>query len=200
MTNVDYVAVVGDSYTSGSPAGGHGPQSWIAVVTDQLQKRGVPIKPVIGAVGASGYVAPGHQKAGTFNDQVIKVAGYNERLIVLFGSRNDAQVPAEQLTPAVQHTLNEAKQLVPHGKLLVISPVWPNSTPSLDILRTRDVLKAEAAAAGAAFVDTIADHWFWDRPDLIGPDGVHPTDAGHVYMAERIAPVMAQLLASTQTP
>jgi len=41
---------------------------------------------------------------------------------------------------------------------------------------------------GAAFVDPIAEGWFVGRPDLIGADGVHPTDAGHLYMAERIAP------------
>ena len=47
------------------------------------------------------------------------------------------------------------------------------------MLQIRDVLSAAAAAAGAAFVDPIADRWFVDRPDLIGADGVHPTDAGH---------------------
>jgi lysophospholipase L1-like esterase len=27
-------------------------------------------------------------------------------------------------------------------------------------------------------------------PELIGRDGVHPTDAGHSYMAQRIAPLI----------
>jgi lysophospholipase L1-like esterase len=30
---------------------------------------------------------------------------------------------------------------------------------------------------------------------LIGPDGVHPTDAGHAYMAEKIAPLIRSQLA-----
>ena len=44
--------------------------------------------------------------------------------------------------------------------------------------------------AGATFVDPIAERWFVDRPDLIGRDGVHPTDAGHAYMADKIAPLI----------
>ena len=42
--------------------------------------------------------------------------------------------------------------------------------------------------AGAAFVDPIAERWFVGQPGLIGADGVHPTDAGHEYMADKIAP------------
>ena len=31
-------------------------------------------------------------------------------------------------------------------------------------------------------------------PELIGPDGVHPTDAGHAYMANKIAPLIGAQL------
>ncbi|MGA7055683.1 MAG: SGNH/GDSL hydrolase family protein, partial [Mycobacterium sp.] len=45
-----------------------------------------------------------------------------------------------------------------------------------------------------AFVDPIGDRWFVDRPDLIGADGVHPTDAGHAYLAAKIAPLIRMQL------
>ncbi len=48
--------------------------------------------------------------------------------------------------------------------------------------------------AGATFVDPIAARWFVDRPGLIGADGVHPTDAGHAYMAEKLAPLISAAL------
>ena len=150
--------------------------------------------PIVGAVGASGYVAPGHKRAGTFLDQVHRTVGTNDQLVVVFGSRNDATVPADQLTPAVHATLAKAKEMAPNAKFLIISPIWPDSHPSDGILQARDILRAEAAAIGATFIDPIAEAWFWDRPDLIGADGKHPTNEGHVYMADRIAPVMAQLL------
>ena len=49
-------------------------------------------------------------------------------------------------------------------------------------------------AAGATFVDPIADRWFVGRPDLIGADGVHPNDAGHAYIADKIAPLIGAQL------
>jgi lysophospholipase L1-like esterase len=191
---VAYVAIVGDSYTYGSPEGGHGKHSWASLVVDQLQKEHFQIELNNGAVGASGYVAPGHQSAGVFADQVGRVVGANDNLVVLFGSRNDETVAAEQLTPAVQQTLDKAKQLAPKAKFLVIGPIWPTAVPSKGILQVRDTVRAQAGAIGATFVDPIAEQWFWNRPDLIGSDGKHPTDEGHVYMADKVAPVMARLL------
>jgi lysophospholipase L1-like esterase len=191
---VAYVAIVGDSYTYGSPEGGHGPHSWASLVVNQLQKEHFQIDVNNGAVGASGYVAPGHQSAGVFADQVGRVVGTNDNLVVLFGSRNDETVPADQLTPAVQQTLDKAKQLAPKAKFLVIGPIWPTAAPSRGILQVRDIVRDQASAIGATFVDPIGEHWFWGRPDLIGSDGKHPTDEGHVYMVDKIAPVMTHLL------
>mgnify|MGYP002623887115 CR=1 FL=1 len=48
--------------------------------------------------------------------------------------------------------------------------------------------------AGATFVDPIAEGWFVGRPELIGADGVHPTDAGHQYLADKIAPLIGARL------
>ena len=63
------------------------------------------------------------------------------------------------------------------------------------MLRIRDALDYQAGLAGATYVDPIAAGWFVGRPDLIGADGVHPTDAGHAYTADKIAPLIgAQLL------
>ena len=70
----------------------------------------------------------------------------------------------------------------------MIGPPWPTADVPDSLLQIRDVLNAAARAAGAAFVDPIGDRWFVDRPDLIGADGVHPTDAGHAYLAAKIAP------------
>ena len=40
----------------------------------------------------------------------------------------------------------------------------------------------------------LAEHWIADAPQLIGADGVHPTDDGHKYLAQRIAPIIAKTL------
>ena len=80
-------------------------------------------------------------------------------------------------------------------RFLVIGPPWPTADPPDAVLRIRDALKYQAGVAGATFIDPIAQGWFVDRPELIGKDGVHPTDAGHAYMAEKIAPLIGAQLA-----
>ena len=87
-----------------------------------------------------------------------------------------------------------ARRGAPTARLLVIGPPWPTDDVPDNVWRVRDALAAEAAAIGATFIDPLAEHWFVGRPELIGKDGIHPTDAGHAYMADKIAPlILAQL-------
>ena len=53
---------------------------------------------------------------------------------------------------------------------------------------------AGAAAVNASFVDPIAERWFIDQPNLLGGPRAAPTDAGHAYLAAKIAPLIAQQL------
>ena len=46
----------------------------------------------------------------------------------------------------------------------------------------------------SVFIDPLAEGWFVGRPDLIGSDGVHPNDAGHAYLAAKIAPLIRNQL------
>ena len=55
------------------------------------------------------------------------------------------------------------------------------------VLRIRDALRAQAVSHGATFYDPLIAGWFFGTPWLIGHDGVHPTDAGHAFLADRIA-------------
>ena len=60
----------------------------------------------------------------------------------------------------------------------------------------RSATSARSCWCGAEpdVVDPLADGWFVGRPEFIGADGVHPTDAGHAYMADKIVPLIrAQL-------
>ncbi|MBL7314795.1 SGNH/GDSL hydrolase family protein, partial [Escherichia coli] len=113
------------------------------------------------------------------------------------GSRNDQGMDPEDpemLAEKVRDTFDLARHRAPSASLLVIAPPWPTADVPGPMLRIRDVLGAQARAAGAVFVDPIADHWFVDRPELIGADGVHPNDAGHEYLADKIAPLISMEL------
>ena len=118
----------------------------------------------------------------------------NDVLVVFFGSRNDQPVDPRRFPDLAAGTFQLARFAAPDARFLVIGPPWPTATPPPAVLKIRDSLRDQALANGAEFVDPIAEGWFVGRPDLIGRDGVHPTDAGHAYMAERIAPLIYRQL------
>ncbi|WP_185976019.1 SGNH/GDSL hydrolase family protein [Mycolicibacterium sp. 018/SC-01/001] len=188
------VAIIGDSYTGGTPLGGKGPQSWPEDVQRTLASEGVLINPRVGFEGGSGYVNRRNANGHVFIDQVPDVVAPDVKAIVIFGSRNDIDVPAPELTRWVQRTMDMAVQRAPGVPLIIIGPPWVNGNPPPGILQARDIVRDGALAHQAIWVDPLADRWFVDRPDLIASDGIHPTDAGHAYMAERIAPVIKNAL------
>ncbi|MBX7434497.1 SGNH/GDSL hydrolase family protein [Mycobacterium sp. Y57] len=190
---VNRIAVIGDSYTTGSDQGGNGPQGWPPQVWRALTEHGIAVTPTVAAEGGAGFCTRGN-RGGVFEDLTVRAVKPSDELVVFFGSRNDMPVDPTRLSIAMYGTLNLAHQIAPRAHLLVIGPPWPTADPPPEILRIRDVLSYQAELAGATFVDPIAARWFAGRPDLIGADGVHPTDAGHTYMADKIAPLIGKQL------
>lgn len=188
-----HVAVIGDSYTAGSTEGGNGPNSWTQLAWQLLAKRGVQIDADVAAEGGAGYGQPGTQ-GSIFEDLAARAVRGNDALVVFFGSRNDQPVDPRKLSGMAGDTFKLARYAAPDAKFLVIGPPWPTAAPPPEVLAIRDNLRAQAAATGMTFVDPIAENWFVGRPDLIGADGVHPNDAGHAYLAERIAPLIFRQL------
>lgn len=187
------IAIIGDSYTSGSPQGGSREKSWAALAIRQIQQHGINIAADIGAEGASGYVSVGHQ-GHRFSDQISRTVRADDSLVVLFGSINDLRASSGDMARATCDTLREARLAAPSANLLVIGPPWPDADPPTEILQKRDIIRDRAAALSGLFIDPIQDGWFAKRPDLIGSDGKHPTDAGHEYMAQQIEPVVERLI------
>jgi lysophospholipase L1-like esterase len=188
-SRLTHIAVIGDSYTSGTDEGGLGPRAWTALTWQTLTKRGMQIAPDVAAEGRAGYVVPGDH-GSIFGDLTSRVVKSDDVLVVFFGSRNDQGSDPGLLAGRARDSFALARSLAPSARFLVIGPPWPTADVPGDILQIRDVLNSEARAAGAAFVDPIGGQWFVDRPDLIGPDGVHPNDAGHQYLADKIAPLI----------
>jgi lysophospholipase L1-like esterase len=131
-----------------------------------------------------------------FGQKIDESVGVADDLVVLFGSANDVDVPPERLAAAVRDDFAKVKQLAPHAKMLVIAPVWsaPESPPQ--ILRMRDILRDHAAQVGAMFVEPIAQRWIVDTPQLIRADGIHPTNDGHKYLAQKITPLIQNAFGS----
>lgn len=190
---VNRIAVIGDSYTTGSDEGGRDAKGWPTQAWQILASQGIATTADVGAEGGAGYGTRGN-RGGLFEDLTAATVKPDDTLVVFFGSRNDQGVEPAQLSILVYGTFQLARRIAPTAQFLVIGPPWPTADVPPAVLRIRDILKYQADLAGAAFEDPIAARWFVDRPELIGRDGVHPTDAGHTYMAEKIAPLIGARL------
>jgi len=184
------VSVIGDSFTSGSPQGGVGPNGWPALVRKMLDDENVDVEIKYAPEAGAGYATVG-DSGGVFDRQISAVVGIASELVVFFGSTNDGVAPPGKLQKAVAEGFARTKALAPHAKLLVIGPTWLTTDPPPEMKRVRDILRDQSSAAGAIFVDPLVEHWIADQPQLIGGDGIHPTDEGHRYLAMKIAPLIA---------
>jgi lysophospholipase L1-like esterase len=187
--SLNRIAVIGDSYTTGGDLGGLGSQGWTTRAWQLLAGEGVRVAPDVAAEGGAGYGTRGNH-GSVFEDLTADVVKPDDAVVVFFGSRNDQGIDPTQLSVLAYGTFQLARRTAPSAKFLVIGPPWPTVDPPDTVLRIRDALKYQAGVAGATFIDPIALGWFVGRPELIGKDGVHPTDAGHAYMAEKIAPLI----------
>src|ERR1700758_671064 len=87
-SRLNHVAVVGDSYTTGTDEGGLGPKSWTALAWHTLTQRGVRIGADVSAEGRAGYGVPGDH-GSIFEDLTGRAVKPEDALVVFFGSRND---------------------------------------------------------------------------------------------------------------
>jgi lysophospholipase L1-like esterase len=192
--SVNHIAVIGDSYTTGGELGGLGANGWTTRAWQLLTQQGIPISADVAAEGGAGYGTRGN-RGSVFEDLTADAVRPDDVLVVFFGSRNDQGVDPTQLSILAWGTYHLARSKAQKARFLVIGPPWPTADPPPAVLRIRDTLKYQAGVAGATFIDPIAAGWFVGRPELIGKDGVHPTDAGHAYMADMIAPLIGAQLA-----
>ena len=188
------VAVIGDSYTNGTDLGGIGAAGWPARAWDILAGQGKPVSADVAAEGRAGYGVRG-DRGSIFWDLTARAVRPDDRLVVFFGSRNDEPVAVTEVVNQARGAFDLAHVIAPKARLLVIGPPWPTADVPAQILRIRDALAVVARSTGARFVDPLAERWFVGRPDLIAVDGVHPTDAGHQYLADRIARLVGAQLA-----
>lgn len=190
---ISRIALIGDSYTNGTAIGGQGPNAWPNRAWKTLGQQGLQVAADVAAEGRAGYAVRGDQ-GNLFGDLTARVVKPDDALVVFYGSRNDQGVDPNVLSGSVYNAFALARSVAPTARLLVIGPPWPTADVPPAVLQIRDILAFQSMLAGATFIDPINERWFVDRPDLIGRDGVHPTDAGHDYQADKIAPLIGAQL------
>jgi lysophospholipase L1-like esterase len=182
------LAVYGDGYASGNDMGGRGATGWPALVAE---RTGAEL--ALNAVPQAGYASigvTGQNYAALLGASPVPDAD----VTLLFGSRNDVGEDPAQVQAQAVAAMAAALQNSPGTILVVVGPVWDDGNVPAGVLAVRDLVQAAAEAAGATFVDPLAGGWFSTGSGLIATDGVSPTDAGHAYLADQIAPLVTAAL------
>jgi lysophospholipase L1-like esterase len=182
------VTYLGNSFTGGSLMDS-GPNSrWPAIVSKKLDLSDVVI-----TSDASGYVTRGVGFAnyGDLADDVPE----DSAAVVILGSDDDANKPYAKIKAAALAAFATVRDRAPHARILAIATFWISKNPPKGIITSRDAVRDAAEQAGVTFADPIAGGWMVADPSkTIGADGLHPTDIGQTELAERIEPLIAELL------
>ena len=174
-------AFLGDSYTSGYNGAGYGRAGWPAIVSASLGLR-----PLNRAVPGTGFVNPGWT-AQPIRTQVGAVIRADPRIVFLAGGHNDRRFSTAATRAAALAVIDRLRRALPDARLVVIGPIWSGDSAPASLLRLRDALRRKAAAVGAQFIDPIRGGWLAGAAKrYIGPDGLHPTNAGHRHIASMV--------------
>ena len=184
------VAVIGDSISAGTPQGGLGPANWTQLLGAQ---RGWDV--VNTSIGGTGYLNPG--PAAPFGAaQLQKVVNSQSRIVIVAGSPNDITLPVDQVSAAAAQLYRDLADRLPGVRIIAVGPFF-NGTTSDDAMEWVDALAETAARSGVTWIDPMREGWFTGAYDqgrgLIGPDRIHPTDAGHALFAQRLNADLARL-------
>lgn len=189
---------IGDSYVA-SAQDSNG-RSFINEIADMLA-----IEPMPSGESGTGYIANngGTSGATAFGGRAGYYAGQNMDAFVFIGSQNDDSSSASAIQAAATAAYAGIATSFPGIPVIVFGPAFYTATDS----PTRDANDTAVLAAAALAPNVIGYHsmkgWITGtgngsspqgdgNADLyIATDGVHPTNAGHVYFGQRMAELIS---------
>jgi lysophospholipase L1-like esterase len=181
------VVFLGDSYTSGWQGAGIGSHGWAQIVGRERGWRVLNF-----AVPGTGYLNPGWtgQPIGSL---VGRALARHPDVVVVEGGHNDFRWSSSATAAAAARVIARLHRALPTAVLVVIGPIWQDGSPPVTSVALRDRLRRLAAAVGAVFVDPIGARWFaGSRHWMIRADGIHPSDAGHRWMAGQVLAALSR--------
>lgn len=177
---MDYplVSFLGDSFTAGTNFGGIKEAGWPAIVSARHEWR----RDMQG-VGGTGFVN-GLEERKNFGSRVDDIIAVRPAMVIVAGGGNDYRQDKAKMLSEATAVITRLQKGLPDAKIVLIAPLWlqqedPESLPDLI-----DVSKRVAAATGVVRIDPAG--WLRGQPNLLGADGVHPTDEGHKVLADLI--------------
>lgn len=194
--------VLGDSYAEGT-----GATDLVDAFPNRLGEYMGWVDTWRSGSGGTGYLAPGPPDRKKFRDRVqTDVIDQAPNVVLIAGGLNDhGDYSASAIGTEAGLLYDQILTGLPTVELVIVGPWWPSGSPVPTLLAARDALKAEADERDLYFIDPVAEQWITgtgrvDAPNgtgnadiYISADGVHPTTAGHRYLARRLAGHMRTL-------
>jgi len=172
---------LGDSYTSGWSGAGLGARGWPRIVGAANGWKVVNL-----AVPGTGFINPGWT-GQPIGSRVGAAIDRHPGVVVIAGGHNDSRWSTASVAAAADRVIERLRAALPNARLVIVAPIWPSGSPPSRCLELRDHLRRTAASVGAVFVDPLDENWFGgSRHSMILADGIHPSDAGHRYIAQRV--------------
>jgi acyl-CoA thioesterase-1 len=174
------LAVVGASFSAGVGAG-QPDQAW-----PQDLARIMHWRLALSADPGAGYVNPGAGHRGPFSRLATRLdlARADPSTIIIQGGHDDIGRPLPLVRARVESLITTVHRECPRSRLAVLT-VFPRGVPTPITVATDQTIVAAARSADPAIIvfDPITGHWQFPR---IG-DRLHPTPAGHEWIAHRLA-------------
>ncbi|MBD7996089.1 SGNH/GDSL hydrolase family protein [Arthrobacter sp. Sa2CUA1] len=190
--SVPRIEILGDSYVGSSAEGGKGLSNWTSLVGTRFHGGSTPVEINPVAQPGSGYIARGATGL-VFREAATQRLSPEADVVLVFGSRNDGRQSDPVMYEAARALYSDLRTLTPKAQIVVVGPVWVDGNVPDFIAANNEAMARAAADEGVRYVDALAEGWFAGTDgSLIGLDGVHPTDAGHAYLAEKIYPLLAE--------
>ncbi|WP_157254735.1 SGNH/GDSL hydrolase family protein [Nonomuraea typhae] len=173
---------VGDSFTVGS-----GPvPTWGSYASETARLLGW--QPVIAGAGGTGYLNKG-RVGRTFRDSFEAELAWRPApdLLVISGGHNDRRWHTLGVRRAAAELLWTVRARWPETRMVMVGPIWLDAAPP-KAFAVRDALAEVAAREEVTFLDPLRQRWITGRrAEVLLPDGVHPTFAGHADLARWLA-------------
>ncbi|MFB6811259.1 SGNH/GDSL hydrolase family protein [Streptomyces sp. NPDC056387] len=218
-SRTDRLIVFGDSLTGGSNMSvGGGGGTWASRVAVALGSNDVWNQ----ALGGTGYISAGTSPVyATLGDRLsADVIARNPQRLIVWAGYNDNGGSQSAIGTAAASLYASIRTGLPACDVFVVGCWSPSGSPAASITNTDNTIKAAAAGAGYPFVSPltgsiysavgalVATHGPWitgtgrvgattgsgNADGYIGTDAIHPTDAGHAYVARRITAAIRELM------
>jgi lysophospholipase L1-like esterase len=184
------LAVIGASFSAGVGARSH-QGAWPEDLGRLLDWR-----VAVAADPGAGYLNPGYRARGPFSRLAsrLDLRRLDPRAIIIQGGHDDIGRPLPLIRNRVEQLVGEIHREAPHALLVFLTVFARGNHPSTAAVATDRTIMSAARSTdpGIVVVDPLTAHWHFPRIS----DHLHPTPAGHRWIARRLAVVLRERLAT----